>query len=88
MGTRALMASAPHPHIKALGTLVFFRAILFAALFATGADSTLLLRSEKRNVVVQALETGFEMDGRVDDVFVLDKQPPPTMCEKRLIKVG
>ena len=44
--------------------------------------------SEARYSIVSAFETGAFVDRRVDDAFYLDNQAPPTMSEKRLIKVG
>lgn len=44
--------------------------------------------SEARYSIVSELEAGAAGNQLVDNAFVLDKQRPPTMPEKRLIKVG
>ncbi|KAI4247153.1 MAG: hypothetical protein LQ352_006204 [Teloschistes flavicans] len=44
--------------------------------------------SEARYSIVLEIEIGAQEGCRVDSAFVLSKQPPPTMREKRLIKAG
>lgn len=44
--------------------------------------------SEARYSIVSAMEVGAVANQRVDSAFYLDKQPAPTMREKRLLKVG
>ena len=53
--TKGSVRNAPDPRMKAMETLLFFRAVLFAALLASASDSTVLLKSEKRKQVVQVL---------------------------------
>ena len=53
--TKGTVFSSPDPRMKAMETLLFFRAVLFAALLASASDSTVLLKSEKRKQVVQVL---------------------------------
>ena len=53
--TKGVVKHAPDPKMKSMDTLLFFRAVLVTSLLASGADSTLLLRSEKRYQVVQVL---------------------------------
>ena len=53
--TQGSVRNAPDPRMKAMETLLFFRAVLFAALLASASDSTVLLKSEKRKQVVQVL---------------------------------
>ena len=53
--TKGSVRNAPNPRMKAMETLLFFRAVLFAALLASASDSTVLLKSEKRKQVVQVL---------------------------------
>jgi len=55
VSTHGFVENAPNLSMKALEALVFFRAVLVAAFLASGADSTLLLKSEKRVQVVQVL---------------------------------
>ena len=44
--------------------------------------------SEARYSIVSEIEAGATGSQRVDGAFVMDRQPPPSMREKRLIKVG
>ena len=44
--------------------------------------------SEARYSIISNLEAGAAAESRVDRAFDVDKQPPPTMREKCLIKVG
>lgn len=44
--------------------------------------------SEARFTKVLEIESGAAPNHRVNGAFIINKQPPPTMREKRLIKVG